>query len=184
MKGSIRQRGRNSFEVSVFLGRNEKGKRLRKTETVRGTKKEAQQRLRQILTEMDKGITPSTERYTLREWLSVWMDEIIVPNSKLKTIDRYRGAIDSHILPYLGRVEIAKLAPRQIQELEVTLIREKGLQPKGVNLVHGILSGALKYALKMDVISRNPVNAVSPPPIRRREVECPEISDVKRLLTV
>ena len=51
MKGTIRQRSPGSWEIQVFLGRDANGKRMRKTETVRGKKADAQRRLREILSD-------------------------------------------------------------------------------------------------------------------------------------
>ena len=184
MKGSIRQRSPGSWELQVFLGRDDKGKRVRKTETVRGRKSDAQRRRRELLTDLDRGITPPRERYKLSEWLDLWMNDVIIPNRRQKTIDRYAGIIRLHIVPYLGQIEIAKLTPVQVQRLESTLQRDKQMAPKGVQMVHNVLSGALKHALKMEMVSRNPASAVSPPSITRQEAASPDIPEVKRLLSV
>ena len=56
MRGTIRQRGPSSWELQVFLGRDAAGKRMRKTETVRGKKADAERRLRQILSDLDRGV--------------------------------------------------------------------------------------------------------------------------------
>ena len=69
-------------------------------------------------------------------------------------------------MPDLGSVEISKITPRQVQELQSKLLRD-GMAPKGVEMVHGVFSGAMKHALKVELIFRNPVEAVSPPPCRR-----------------
>ena len=184
MKGSIRQCSPGSWELQVFLGRDDKGKRIRKTETIRGRKSDAQRRRRELLTDLDRGITPPRERYKLSEWLDLWMSDVIVPNRRQKTVDRYAGVIRLHIVPYLGQVELAKLTPVQVQRLESALQRDKQMAPRGVHLVHNVLSGALKYALKMEMISRNPVSAVSPPSVTKQEAASPDIPQVKRLLSV
>ena len=49
-------------------------------------------------------------------------------------------------------------------------------------MVHNVLRGALRHAVRMELISRNPVALVSPPPIPKAEAEAPEIEAVKRLL--
>ena len=184
MEGSIRQRSPGSWELQVFLGRDARGKRIRKTETFRGKKSDAQRRLREILANLDHGIAPPQRRYKLSDWLDLWMNDVIIPNRRQKTSDRYEGIIRLHIVPYLGNVGIAKLTPVQVQSLESTLQRDKGMAPKGVQLVHGVLSGAMKHALKMELVSRNPTATVSPPTIVKVEVASPEVSEVKRLLSV
>ncbi len=53
MKGRIRQRSPGSWEVSFDLGRDPLGNRRRKSFTGRGTKAEAQRRLREMLTALN-----------------------------------------------------------------------------------------------------------------------------------
>ena len=55
MKGSIRRRSKNSWELTIDLGRDVSGKRRRKFINIKGSKAEADRRLREILASMDKG---------------------------------------------------------------------------------------------------------------------------------
>ena len=181
MKGSIKQRSPGSWQIRVFLGRDPQGKIIRRNETVRGKKADAERRLREILTELDRGITPPQRRYKLAEWLDKWMKDVIIPNRRQKTVDRYQGDIRKHIVPHLGHVEIAKLTPSHVQELESKLLRD-GKKSKGVQMVHNILSGAMKHALRMELIARDPVAAVTPPTAPKVEAFSPEIAHVQGLL--
>ena len=183
MKGTIRKRSPGSWEIQVFLGRDENGKRVRKTETVRGKKADAERRVREILSELDRGITPTKTRYKLGEWMDRWMEEKIVPKCKPKTIDRYQDDIRLHIKPALGHIELTKLSPAQVQEFETNLLK-KGKKPKGVELVHIILNGAMKHALRLELISRNPVSLVSPPTALNTEAYTPKVEQVRALLTL
>ena len=56
------------------------------------------------------------------------------------------------------------------------------MAPAGVELIHNIISGALKYALRMEAIWRNPAQAVTPPKVTRTEVEPPDIAAVRSVL--
>ena len=49
MNGSLRKRSKNSWELTVDLGRDARGKRRRKFLAVTGTKAQAQQKLRELL---------------------------------------------------------------------------------------------------------------------------------------
>ena len=109
------------------------------------------------------------------------MRDVISPNKEQKTVDRYEGVIRLHLVPHLGGVEISKLAPRQVQELESRLLRD-GMAPKGVQMVHNVLSGAMKHALRMELIYRDPVAAVSPPSAPKSEAPSPDIEQVRALL--
>ena len=134
MKGSIRQRTPGSWELQVFLGRDSNGKRRRVTETVRGKKADAERRLREILSELDHGIIPSKRVYKLDEWLNQWMSDVVRPNRRQKTVDRYSGIIRLHIAPGMGNMELSKIRPIHVQRLEGRLLAEEGMKPKGVQL--------------------------------------------------
>jgi hypothetical protein len=58
MRGSIRQRGKgkHSWEIQVYDGAENNGKPHRYFETVRGRKGDAQKRLTELLSSLDKGI--------------------------------------------------------------------------------------------------------------------------------
>ena len=182
MAGEVTQRSPGSWQIRVFLGRDEHGKRIRKNETVHGKKADAERRLREILGQMDRGVVPSVERYKLGEWLQLWLDEVISPNKEQKTYDRYEGVVRLHLAPHLGGVEVAKLGPRQVQDLETKLLNE-GMDPVGVQMVHNFLSGAMKHALRMELISRDPVALVSPPSAPSTEAYSPGMKQVRALLT-
>ncbi len=181
MKGSLRQRSLGSWELTIDTGRDALGKRQRRSVTVRGAKALAQRKLRELLTSLDKGIALPAEKILLRDWLDRWMQERIIPHRRQNTKERYQGIIRLHIAPMLGHIELTKLAPAHVQALESQLSRQ-GMTPKGVSLVHTVLSGAMKHALRMELIYRNPVSLVSPPPEKKRETAPPEITAVRRVL--
>ena len=166
MKGRIRQRSPGSWQISYELGRDALGKRKTRSITVRGTKAEAQRKLREVLTALDNGGIPEPADLPLRQWLDRWMDEVITPARRLNTADRYRRAIRNHILPHIGNIPLSKFGPAQVQALETRVGREVG--PQTVNLVHVILSGAFRHAMRLELIHRNPGSLVSPPPAKRR----------------
>ena len=108
MNGSIRKRGEKTSELTIDLGKGATGKRRRKFVNVKGTKGKAQEKLRQLLISLDRGIPVSTQKVTVGQWLVKWMAEYIVPNKRQKTIERYEGLIQKHITPDLGRIELTK----------------------------------------------------------------------------
>ena len=183
MEGSMRRRSKNSWEFTIDQGRGADGKRRRKFVSFKGTKAQAQQKLRDLLSAQDKGIPIAKEKVTVAQWFVRWMAEYVVPNTRQKTIERYQGLIDRHIVPTIGRIALAKLTPSDIQSLEANLIAG-GMAPKGAEMVHIVISGAYKYALRMEVVWRNPAKAVTPPKVTRKEVEPPEIARVKRILAL
>jgi hypothetical protein len=111
MKGSIRRRSKGSWELTIDLGHDADGKRKRKFVSVKGTKKLAEEKLRELLTSLDRGIPLAAEKITVAQWLDRWMREYVIPNTRQKTIERYEGMIRNHIVPALGHIELTRLAP-------------------------------------------------------------------------
>ena len=105
MNGSIRRRSKDSWELTIDLGRDTDGKRKRKFVSVKGSKAGAQKKLRELLSSLDKDIPIGTQKITFGLWLSKWMAEYVVPNKRQKTIERYEGLIQKHIAPDLSRIE-------------------------------------------------------------------------------
>ena len=59
---------------------------------------------------------------------------------------------------------------------------DNGLSTSTVDLVHNVMSGAMKFAVRMEAVWRNPVQAVTSPTVVRQEVEPPDILGVRRIL--
>ena len=68
------------------------------------------------------------EKILLRDWLDRWVQEIIAPNRRQRTKERYEGIITCHIKPAIGHIHLAKLAPSHVQALESQL-STRGMGP-------------------------------------------------------
>ena len=130
MKGSLRQRSPGSWELTIDTGRDALGRRQRKFVTVQSTKAQAQRRLRELLSILDKGLGLPAEKILLRDWLDRWMQEIIAPNRRQRTKERYQGIITRHIKPAIGHVQLTKLAPSHVQALE-SQVSARGMAAEG-----------------------------------------------------
>ena len=183
MKGSIRRRKntKNSWEITVDLGRDAEGKRRRKFEHVQG-KKAADRRLRELLVSLDRGMPISTDKVTVAEWLDKWLTEHIGPTTRQKTAERYRDVTKKRISPHIGHVQMTRLTPTDVKTLEAEWAH-RGMSATGVGYGHRVLSAALKYGVKMEVLYRNPAQVVDPPRVEKREMQPPDVGTVNGILT-
>ncbi|MDL1888955.1 integrase [Nitrospirales bacterium NOB] len=90
MRGHIFQRSEGSWTIVLDVGRKVdpatgKLKRIQKWKTVRGTKKEAQAELTNMLHNLSRGQVISPSRMTLGEWLEEWLKSAIQPHKRLRT---------------------------------------------------------------------------------------------------
>jgi integrase len=79
MKGHIRRRGKNSWAVVIFLGRDPSGKQHRKWHAVRGTKRDAQRELARLMNEINTGSYVEPARMTVSEFLDRWLADYAKP---------------------------------------------------------------------------------------------------------
>ena len=55
MRGTLKQRSKGSWSLTFDAGRDQTGKRRRQTITVRGTKRQAEARLAEMVPQVDTG---------------------------------------------------------------------------------------------------------------------------------
>ena len=127
MQGHIRKRGKHSWAVVVDFGRDPMtGKRRRVWRTVRGTKRDAEAQLVQLLHQRDTGIDVPPGRITVSDYLTKWLDAHARPNTAPKTFRRYEELVRVHLVPVLGSILLTKLRPLHVQEA-IAQVRAKGL---------------------------------------------------------
>ena len=183
MKGSVRPRNKNltSWELRIDLGKDPRGRRLRKFVTIRGKKSDAQRHLRELLTSLDHGGPVNTDKITVAEWFDRWISEHVAPNRRQRTFERYRDIARKHIKPHIGHVQLTRLTPSDIKALETTWA-DQGMSANGVEYAHRILSAALKAAVKMELLYRNPAQVVDPPRVVKPGVQPPTMATVNIVL--
>ena len=88
MRGSLRQRAPGSWTLQVYLGRHPgTGRKVRKTRTIRGTKRDAERALTRWVAEIEAGgayVQPSAE--TVGAFLDRWLETHAVPNLDPQTV--------------------------------------------------------------------------------------------------
>lgn len=181
MRGSIRQRGANKWQVRVSAGRDPVTGRYRLVErTVVGSKRTAQRAAAELVTQLERGQVQA-ERGTVAELLDRWMEHIDVQGRAPSTLVRYRSAIRANIRPALGHVRLSKLSAADLDRFYAGLLK-RGLNPLSVRKCHAILSAALKQAMRWGLIERSPADRTSPPSSRTREIVPPTVDEVRQLL--
>ena len=181
MNGSIRKRGEKSWELTIDLGKDSAGKRRRKFVNVKGTKAEAQKKLRELLTTLDKGMSVDTSKATVAEFLEQWLTDYAETNTAPRTVQGYRGVVRRYLVPSVGRIPLVKLTPQDVQSLYAGMLG-KGLSAQTVVHAHRVFREALKHAVKWQLLMRNVCDAVDPPRPRRKEMSTLVGADIQRFL--
>ena len=164
---------RKLYYVSMELGRDENGKRIKQYRTF-PTLAAARNGLRDFHAglererELERKLAPAQE-LDLAHWLEYWMDSIVRPNRAETTVYAYQKIIDNHIDPALGTVPLKRLTPKMVQEYYTETQRVNGLSSNTMRRHHDLLSSALRSAVRQDVIPASPMERVEPPRVRTTE---------------
>lgn len=189
MRGHIRQRGPNAWELSIFVGRDGQGKKAYKWFTVHGGRKDAERELRKILRDMDTNSFVDPSKMTVGEYLERWLTDYAAIKVAGTTFQRYESVVRHHLVPDLGAIRLSQLKPLDIQRVYAQWLRggrkdkrEGGLTAQTVHHHHTILKGALRQAVRWQLIGLNPAEAVEPPTPNRRERQTYTAGQVNAIL--
>ena len=117
-----------------------------------------------------RGILVTGPRQTFAAYLDQWLDDHIKPNRAPKTDASYRQQIRLHIRPALGHLPIGAITPAHLDALHRAK-REAGLSPRSVQIVHGIIRGALNRAVRQGIIAVNPCSRIDQPRAKRPDIK-------------
>ena len=163
LTGSMTKKRDGVYLIRISLGLDPGGKRKYHTETFRGTKKEADSRLRDLLRIHEGGgLIGSEGKMTLNAFLEKWFEESVKSRLKARTLQDYRHVVAHKITNVIGHLQIAKITPLVLQGLYNDLT-SRGLAAQTVRNVHTILRGALKQAVRWRIIPYNPAADVDLP---------------------
>jgi len=169
MKGCIIERNGN-LRIKVSLGMNPQTEKYESYfETFHGNVTEARKRLREILTELDKGAFTRPGKTTVAEYLGIWLQDCCQPSLSPRTIQLYSYICRVHIIPAIGRIILTDLKPQHLQKLYADKL-VSGLSARTVQICHVAIHKALKNAVKTNLISRNVADSVEKPKIQRPEM--------------
>jgi len=189
MRGHIRQRAKGSWSIVVELGRDPAtGKRRQQWHTIRGAKKEAEAKLRELLHSLEMGTYVKPQRITFGKWLEEWLQGYVKMNVTPRTQESYRGIIYRHIIPALGAISLAELRPNHLQNYYSNALTKGrvdgtgGLSARSVHYLHRIISQALKHGVAMGIVARNVAEAVTPPRPQRTKISVLSPQDVAKFL--
>src|SRR4051812_2383917 len=172
--GSIRSKGDGRWELRVSAGRDPvTGKVRYVSRSVRGSKRQAQATMAELLVEVAQGNgghagTDATMRTLIEQWLDLRRDTLSVT-----TYEAYLGKVRFRLLPALGDVAVRKLTVKDIDGFYRTMSRDAGLAPSTVKQMHNVLTGSLDQAVRWGWRSDNPAKLATLPKARVGELRLP-----------
>ena len=176
MKGHIKQRSAGHFAIVRDTRDPQTGKRRRKWISFSGTLRGARIECARLVTEMKSGAYVDATRETIAAFLDCWIEHMQGQVSP-RSLERYAELCRNNIAPLLGAIPLTKLQPANISQAYAKALASGrrdgtgGLSPLTVHHMHRVLREALQQAVRWQLLARNPVDAVRPPKVERKQMQ-------------
>jgi integrase len=178
-EGSIFKRADGRWCAILDLGW-ENGKRKRKN-FYRGSRKAVADALNKGIRDRAQGLPVAVERQTVSEFFKRWLAESVKTSVRPLTYEQYEQHIRLYIEPALGKIQLSKLSPQQVQRL-INAKLSDGLSPRTVQITLFVLRRGLGQAVRWDLAARNVAELVDRPRAERKEIKPLSPEQVQELL--
>ena len=182
-EGNIRKRSDGRWEGRYTAGRDpDTGKVIYKNVLAK-TQKECKEKLKQAIEENAKVDAVRAGQYTVGQWMDVWFKNCAKIKVRPSSHKTYRGYIDNHIKPSIGKIPLNKLSSLDLQKLYKKLLsggrverleskkQPKGLSAKTVRNINQVISSAMDFAIEQKLIAANPTDGCALPKLEHREMK-------------
>ena len=167
-EGSITKRKDGRWEARITVGYDPgTGKPIRKSFYGK-TQREVKDKMQAAQSQVTSGDWLEPSRATVEDWMRIWAEDY-TGHLKPRTAIMYKGYINNHIIPGLGKAPLQKLQPHDVQKFYNKLSID--LAPKSVKNIHGILHKALKQAVANGMMRTNPADFCTLPKAKKPEIK-------------
>ena len=193
-EGNLRKRKDGRWEGRYTAGRDpETGKAIYKN-VLGKTQAEAKAKLKQAIEEAKGLDAAKVGRYSVGQWMEVWFEHYAKVKVRPSSHQTYRGYIDNHIKPSIGKIQLEKLTSLELQKFYKKLLtngrvdrlesrhQAKGLSPKTVRNIHQIISSAMSLAKEQKLIVANPAEGCALPRLEHREMKTLPVEQLQSFL--
>lgn len=183
MTDSIEKRGKDSYMLVVFKGYDLDGKAIRHQKTIHcKNKSEARTELAKYLAEVENGFVVEGNVPTFKQFYEIWKRDYGLKKLAPSTYSRYKGMLESRIIPYFGHLKLNKIRPIDIMQFynlldeDTQIVRKKNnngkktrkpLSKKTILEHHRLLHAMLTKAVYWQMIVSNPAERVQPPKTKK-----------------
>jgi integrase len=127
-----------------------------------GTTRGMAERAREDLARADRdGRAIGSPRQTVADYLRSWLDVTATKTLRPRSLERYTGVIEQHVLPTAGTIPLERFSRQHVEDLHG--LWGSRLSSASVRYNHAVLRSAFREAVEWHLIERNPTHAVRPP---------------------
>ena len=182
-EGNLRKRKDGRWEGRYTAGHDPETGKVIYRNVLGRTQAEARSKLKQAIEEAKHVDPVRSKQYTIGEWMDIWFENYAKVKVRPSSHQTYRGYIDNHIKPNIGKIPLSELTSLELQKFYKKLLsngrverieskkQSKGLSPKTVRNLHQIIASAMKLAKEQKLIATDPTDGCALPKVEHREMK-------------
>lgn len=183
----IKKLGQQHYRVVIERGLDANGGRVREYHTVHGPRSDAIALRAKLLSDKAAGRLVGRSNQTLAAYLRGWV-EWKRPRVSGRTYERYSSLVESSLIPALGAIRLQQLTSAHLDSYYTRSLEEPGqrtgstLSATTIHHRHVVLKMALKRAVELGLLVRNPAEFAQPPKAKRPQLRVLDGSEAARFL--
>ena len=183
MEGSVYRNPRDGKSWRLQWDEPGLGKRRRRTKVFRGTKRDAEKLLRDILSSIDQHKYVGKDKQTFGIYLKSWLEDVVKLTKKPTTHKGYREKCKYIFDRDIASMPIQQLTTQHLQAV-VSELSKAGLSGRTIDHFVAVIHNALNQAVRSKLLTVNPATEVKKPRVIPPEVVVWDSQTIKRFLEV
>lgn len=145
------------------------GKRQHASQAGFKTQKEAQEAGTKAMAEyLNCGEIHEPSSISYSDFIDIWFEQYVTVNLRVSTQRKYKGMIEKHLKPALGKYKLQLIKPVTLQKF-INSYKDKGYSHQTITHVYAMLKTSFEYAIEpLQYIRQNPMSHVKKPKSDRR----------------
>jgi integrase len=178
-EGTIYRRKDGRYEAAIMLmTRTGQRKRFR---VCAKTRQEAHDKLVTAQMQAQQGTPIPDTSSQLGEYLNYWLENVVRPNRRPSTYERYEVAVRLHIRPILGGCQLTRLSVPLVQAFLNQKLAD-GSSTRNVQIMREVLRAALGRAVREELLVRNVAGLVDLPKWERAPIRPWNAAEARQFL--
>ena len=163
------------------------GKRKRFYRTVKGSKKEAEKAMRNFINELENRTFTKDSKIKVKDFMHQWLELYIKDQLSPTTVQHYVVQTENYIIPVFGDMYLQQVKNIDVQKWIFSLQKKspltgKPMAPKTIKNIFLNLSAAMKKAVMLELIPKNPCDNITMPKLEKFHPDVYSIEEVEHML--
>lgn len=186
---NIEKRGKNSYRFRVYLGRDEDGRKMERTKTIRiedesllrapkRLERHLEEEWHKFKMELEAIGYINPEKMTFKQFVEEWREKYAKNELSPRTYKNYSDHINARILPVLGRRRMDEIKPMHIvsilNDLRKTDARKDGTGPlsdRTITYIYNVLKNLFNVAYDWKLIKESPMIGIKKPRLEKKKAQ-------------